>query len=157
VPTYLKVILIICSVLVLAVGGAAWAGYHWYQAHGREFVASVQKARADGDVFAATADNETCVKTGVERYGQALPDSASASTTLSAMAQGGIFLSSCLKRSKPTPGFCAGVPPRMSITLSKEWSHKRCAVMASDTPTCSGMMQQVQNFCRPRFGDSVAS
>ncbi len=62
-----------------------------------------------------------------------------------------VFMRACLESSKPTPGFCDGVPGRTEFMKSIAWQQQQCAVhKLSVERQCGQLFQQVQQFCEQR-------
>jgi hypothetical protein len=59
-----------------------------------------------------------------------------------------IFLRTCLESSKPTGGFCEGVPETTEFMKSAEWQAEQChrVDLAKDS-YCRQLFQPVQQFC----------
>jgi hypothetical protein len=144
----MKVLLSIAAVFVVLVGAVVWKGYTWWQANGKQLVAGIQQGANDGAAFAMNADNAACLATGLERYGR--------DSTVAGMAQGAMFEQACLKKSKPTPGFCDNVPDPKDFTKSREWAIDKCATITSaNVRACRGIAGVVPRFCHPRAGDTT--
>lgn len=141
--TTLKILLGIAGVFVLLIGMAAWKGYSWWKANGRVYMAAIQTAQRDGRSFGQTADNTACIKTAVDRFGS--------DTTALGMMSGTSFVQACLPASKPTPGFCDGVPGPRDFSAAHEWAEKQCSQMAvKDARGCQAVLGGVPHFCDPR-------
>jgi len=143
-----KVLLIVGGVIVVGIGALVYTGYRWWQTSGRTYMVAMKDAGNEGSTFARTADNAGCVDAGLARYPRD-------SSTVSGMLQGSAFLSTCLRASKPTPGFCDDVPPRGQRAEMDAWARKKCEVVDGKQTICRGMLGAVQAFCRPRSADSI--
>ena len=146
--TTLKILLGIAAVFVLLIGVAAWKGYSWWRANGRVYLAAIQASQRDGRSFGLTADNAACVKSALDRFGS--------DTTALGMMTGSSFVQACLPASKPTPGFCDGVPAPRDFSAMGEWSRKQCDEMSlKDARGCQAVVRGVPMFCHPRTRDTA--
>ena len=138
--TALKVILIIGVCLVLLVVAGVGVGIYWWKHHSQEFIAAGKQAMDEGREFGRHTDNDGCLAEGVARTKR--------ESGFSAAIAHNLFLRACLDASRPTPGFCTGVPPRNEIIKGATWVAERCREtgLAADS-YCSQMFQQVQQFC----------
>jgi hypothetical protein len=133
-------LIVVASLLVTCFGGA----YLLY----RNFVAPAVEqgtaAYADGEMFAANSDQQGCVN---EARARGTRDSS----MTSAIAQG-LFLRSCLEKSRPTPGFCDSIPAPSDSTRRGDmeaWVKERCPGAQSSAPGCVMLEVQLQSFCHP--------
>jgi hypothetical protein len=107
----------------------------WLFRHKPEF----QKKQAEGKAFGRTADYDGCWSEAVRRqkelkgFGESLQNNS--------------FLLSCLTISRPSPGFCEGVPERLEILSGVQWTEKRCTSMNLSANDCRALLRTVQIFC----------
>lgn len=138
----MKILLGIAGFFVLCIGILGWKGYSWWQANGKAYVAAVKMSTEDGKAFGRTSDNAGCVKSAFERFG-------SDTTTLGTL-QAVTYTQHCLPESKPTAGFCDGVPQPRDFSAVREWARTKCDGMAlADPRTCRTVMGPVPRFCHP--------
>src|SRR5260370_28876337 len=98
--------------MVIVVSVVAMGGY-WWTHHSRELAESTQKVYKEGEEAGRKTDEQGCVDAAVARYKENRGFTGSISTSL--------YLRSCLDASRPTPGFCEGVPRRIEILKSAPW------------------------------------
>ena len=120
--------------------------FFWLFRHKPEF----QKKQAEGIAFGRSTDYEGCWLEAVRRqkelkgFGESLQNNS--------------FLLSCLVISRPSPGFCEGVPERLEILSGVQWTEKRCAGMNLSANDCRALLRTVQTFCeqarKPRPKDN---
>jgi len=133
---------IIISVVVVVIIGiiAIGAGVYWISSHSGEFLEKSKQTIAEGEKFGRDTDNQGCVTETISRHRQNPGLSGAISTQL--------FLTSCLRSSRETPGFCDDVPKRTEFMKSAEWQAQQCARegLRGDT-YCPQIFSQVQTFC----------
>lgn len=88
---------------------------------------------------AGAADQAACITAGLE------PASLRAGT-----AAARLELRSCLARSTPAPGLCAGVPPveGNDVMSIEAWYIKGCPGKALVSDHCHQLMDEVAAYCR---------
>jgi len=139
----MKILLGVAGFFVLCIGLVVWKGYSWWQANGKAYVAAVKTSGEDGRVFGRTSDNAGCVKSALDRF-------ATDTSTLGSL-QATAYVQNCLPESKPTPGFCDGVPQSTDFAAARDWSKSKCAtVTAANDRSCRMVMGPVPRFCHPR-------
>ena len=138
--TALKVILIIGVCLVLLVVAGVGVGIYWWKHHSQEFIAAGKQAMDEGREFGRHTDNDGCLAEGVARTKRESGFSAAIARDLS--------LRACLEASRPTPGFCTGVPARNELIKSATWQAQKCRDAGLDADSyCSQLFSEVQQFC----------
>lgn len=119
---------------IIIVGG----GIYWvYQNSGGRVVKRIAE---EASQFGAKTNNEGCVKEAVSRYRR---DSSFSGRQLSPEG----FMTICLQASKPSPGFCDGVPPpnRFEVGI---WARKRCSDAGLlDDSGCESVFYVMSNYC----------
>jgi hypothetical protein len=127
---------------IIAVGGAV---YWFYQNKGR-LVQSAEQLVGEAKKFGVNTNNEGCLKEALARHKRDKSFTGQIST------QG--FLTVCLQASKPSPGFCDGVPPKNEILKSASWTLKKCADAGlQNDQGCQRIFSAVQTHCH-RSNDS---
>ena len=140
--TTMKVLLTTGGFFVLCVGVVGFKAYSWWQTNGKTFVAAIRTSTEDGRTFGRTSDNAGCIKSALDRFG-------SDSTTLGTL-QAVAYSQTCLKESKPSTGFCDGVPQPNERSAASEWARTKCDGMAMVNPrTCRVVMGPVPRYCHP--------
>jgi hypothetical protein len=139
----MKILLGIAGFFVLCIGLVGWKAYSWWHANGKAYVTAIKTAGDDGRLFGRTADNDACVKSAMDRF-------AADTTTLGAL-QGTNYVQNCLPESKPTQGFCDGVPAPKDFAAVREWEKGKCATVSTATDrACRMAIAPVPRFCHPR-------
>jgi hypothetical protein len=137
-----KTLLIMVGALCLLIGGAFLAAKSWWENNSERLKMAATQARSDGEVLGRASDNTGCVTAGLGRY-RAAPGMTNAIMTR-------IYLGSCLEQSRPSPGFCDGVPPRTEIMKSGIWAGTECARLSAGDSHCSNLVGEIQEYCHPR-------
>jgi len=141
--TWVKVVIGTAVAGVLVLGVAIGVGVYWWRNNGREIVAQTKEASTRGADLGLTTDNEGCVA-AVER-------SDTAQGRFRDMIFTGAFFSSCLQKSRPTPGFCKDVPPRTERLETERWQKRECPTEARGRVHCAMVLGGVQAYCHPRY------
>lgn len=101
------------------------------------------KAKAlveEGQDAGRQTDNQGCVDQALARYKKAPGFTNGISS--------GIFMESCLRVSRATPGFCDGVPRETEFIKSANWQQAECErVGLSSDQYCRQLFQGVERFC----------
>jgi hypothetical protein len=127
---------------IIAVGGVV---YWVYQNKGK-WIESAEQLVEEGKKFGVNTDNEGCLKEALARHKR------DKSFTGQIATQG--FLTVCLQASKPSPGFCDGVPAQNEILKSANWSLKKCSDAGlQNDQGCQRIFGTVQTHCH-RSNDS---
>ena len=139
-PTWAKVMFIVAAGLTLMIAGCVGAGFYWWS-HNRDALFARAKAVLEaGQTAGRLTDNKGCVDQSVTRY-KAGPGLTSGIST-------GIFMQSCLESSRPTPGFCDGVPKMTDFVKVGPWRRSKCeSVGLGSDPFCQSIFQGVEHFC----------
>jgi hypothetical protein len=139
-PGWLKALLIVFVVIfVLAVGVVAIAGFLIYR-NKDAIVAKTKEIGTEAKEFGEKTDNQGCVNESIARY-KADPGFTKAIST-------SIFMRICLDNSRPTPGFCDGVPKQMEFMKAARWNIEQCRrVDLSRDSNCQNLFSTVQQFC----------
>jgi len=139
-PTWLKVLLIIGGLIVLLIIVTVVATVVVVKRYGPEIVEAVQKTGNEGEEYGRRTDNEGCVNETVARHSHA--------EGIGDMIKNTIFLRTCLEASRPTPGFCDGVPHQFEFMKSAQWQLQQCKRYGlPPEKQCGQLFQQVQQFC----------
>jgi hypothetical protein len=140
-----KVILGIIGVIVLVVILAVVGAVLWWQRGGgkemgKAFVENAEKSDKEGRDFAKNADNEKCVAEALQRDKRDSSFGGAVSTA--------VFIQTCLKESKETPGFCTGVPKPTQIIDGPRWQMEQCKKRGADKDQfCPQVMQKIEEYC----------
>lgn len=142
-PTWMKVLLILGVLLVLLVIGGAVAVYFLARTYGPGLVQAGKQTFDEGVAYGQRTDQQGCLDESVARHQRA--------EGFTDMVKVGVFMRACLESSKPTPGFCDGVPGRLEFMKSIAWQQQQCRHYGlSPERQCGQLFQQVQQFCEQR-------
>jgi hypothetical protein len=142
-PGWLKVLLIIAIVVVLLVVGVVGAGIFWWSRNKDAVVGRLKEVATEGKDFGSHSDNKGCVDETMTRYKREPGFTSGISN--------GIFLRTCLDASKPTPGFCDGVPGKTEFIKTGKWRVEQCMNQDLENDQyCQQLFQQVQDYCYKR-------
>jgi predicted membrane channel-forming protein YqfA (hemolysin III family) len=140
-----KLILIGFGVFALLVVGviALIVGLIVYQLNTPESKRATAASQAAGREFGKSTDQQGCQTEGLVR---AKPIRM---IEISRMVDNEYFVEECLKSSRPTPGFCDGVPPLWKLN-SDEWESAQCKAVHMDelATGCRSVFSAKYNFCR---------
>jgi hypothetical protein len=128
--------------VIIAVGGVVY----WVYQNKDEWVRSAEQLMDEGKKFGVNTNNEGCLNEALARHKRDKSLRGNISTPA--------FLTVCLQVSKPSPGFCDGVPQQNERMKSASWSLKKCsdAGLQSDQG-CQAIFGIVQSHCH-RSNDS---
>ena len=139
-PTWLKVTLIVGAVLLVMLVGLVVAGVYVVRDYGAPLMEQGKQVMEEGEAYGRQTDNEGCLAEGISRHKSAQGFAELIKTNL--------FLQTCLGASRPTPGFCDGVPGRTEFIKSAQWQVAECQRHGLSTDRqCQQLFQQVQQFC----------
>lgn len=139
-PGWLKALLIIAAVILVLVVGAIAAGLYWWSQNKDALLAKGKATMEEGEDFGRTSDNRGCVDEAISRYKKEPGFTAAISS--------GLFETSCLDSSRPTPGFCNDVPKQTEFVRSGQWRVEQCRKvdLGSDS-YCQQLFAPVQQYC----------
>lgn len=142
-PTWMKVLLVVGVLLVLLVLGAGVAIFFLARTYGPGLVEAGKQTYEEGVEYGRRTDQEGCLNEAVARHARA--------EGLTDMVKNTVFMRSCLEASRPTPGFCDGVPGRLEFMKSIGWQQQQCRRYGlTQEQQCGQLFQQVQQFCEQR-------
>ena len=142
-PTWMKVLLIVGVLVVLLMVGGVVAAYFLARAYGPGLMEAGQQTYNEGVEYGKRTDNEGCLNEAAARQARV--------EGFTDMVRNGIFMQSCLEASRPTPGFCDGVPRQMEIMKGVAWQQQQCKRFGLTTEQqCGQLFQGVQRFCEKR-------
>jgi hypothetical protein len=142
-PGWAKVLIIIVVLGLLLVVGVIGAGVYWWSNNKDALIERGKAVVAEGQEAGHHTDNQGCVDQSVARY-KAEPGFTNGISS-------SIFMQSCLHASRPTPGFCDGVPKETEFIKSGQWQVAQCerVGLASDQ-YCRQLFQTVERYCVQR-------
>jgi hypothetical protein len=129
----LKIVLIVCAAIAVTCFGGV---YILYQKYGKEIMEQGRVAMSDGEAFAANSDQNGCVSQSQSRLSDSTADFSKAAVEA-------MWLTACLGKSAPTPGFCDSVPTGRADR--EAWVKSRCA--DQNDFRCGVVAATVQGFC----------
>ena len=140
--TGVKVILIIAALILLLVLAVAGFGFYWWTQYGQRMMEGAQTAQSDGREFGRSTDNAGCLNETLTRH--------RAHSGFSDAIANNLFLNGCLQASRPSAGFCDGVPRVEEVRATIEWHLERCRQANLQDSYCNQIFQQVQQYCERR-------
>src|SRR5829696_4436584 len=142
-PTWMKVLLVVGVLLVLLIVGVVVAGYFLARTYGPGLVEAGKQTYGEGVEYGRRTDNEGCLNEAVARQARA--------EGFGEMIKNNVFMRACLEASRPTPGFCDGVPRQTEFIKAVAWQSKQCQRYGlPPEKQCSQLFGQVQQFCELR-------
>ena len=142
-PTWMKVLLVVGVLLVLLVVGGAVAVFLLARTYGPGLVEAGKQTYSEGVEYGRRTDNEGCLNEAAARHARA--------EGFTDMVRNGIFMQVCLENSRPTPGFCDGVPGPLEVMKGVTWQHQQCKRFGlTPEQQCGQLFQGVQRFCEER-------
>lgn len=124
----LIVVGVIVLLLVVCIGGI---GFYFYK--------SLQQVTEEAKTFSQQTDQAGCLKEVLSRQKQ--------NDSPLSLASNGAFLAVCLEKSKPTSGFCEGMPPSSDSQKTSQWINGQCNQSGLIPATCAGLMTIAQKHC----------
>jgi hypothetical protein len=131
-----KIALSIAAALLLLMMLGAGACIYYFSQLGKD----VQQDKIAGERLGENSDEDACLKEALAR--------TKGKNMISGMASGSVFLTSCLEKSKPTPGFCDDVPSSQDKEGSKIWAEAKCRDLGQSNITCGAMLGIVIGHCQ---------
>lgn len=139
-PRWAKALIIAGVLIVLLVIGVIGAGVYWWSNNKDALMAKAKALVEEGQDAGRQTDNQGCVDQAVARYKRDPGFTNGISS--------GIFMESCFRVSRPTPGFCDGVPRETEFIKSANWQQAECErVGLSSDQYCRQLFQGVERFC----------
>ncbi len=147
-PTWLKVLIVVGGILVLLVVAAAVGLFYVARTYGPGIIEAGKHSMEEGREYGRRADNEGCLNEAVARQARA--------DGFTAMIKINVFMRACLEASRPTPGFCDGVPGRTEIMKGARWQMDQCKRFGLKPESqCGQLFQQVQMYCERRAAEGA--
>lgn len=147
--TWIKALLIISICFVLLIVGVVGFGAYWLSTHKDELIRSAESARADGAAFGRRTDNQGCLTEVLRRHKE--------HHGFSDAILNNLFISGCLDASRPTSGFCDGVPKTSEMTASVSWRLKKCTDAGLSDSYCGNLFGEVQKYCESDKAKSAST
>jgi hypothetical protein len=147
--TWVKALLIIAVCFVLLIVGVVGFGAYWLSRHKDQLVKSAENARSDGAAFGRATDNQGCLAEALRRHKE--------HHGFSDAILNNLFIDGCFEASRPTGGFCDGVPRLSELTESVRWRLKRCTEAGLSDSYCGNLFGEVQKYCESDKARSASS
>lgn len=139
-PGWAKALIIVVVVGLLLVVGVIGAGVFWFSRNKDALLAKGKAIIEEGQEAGRHSDNQGCVDQSITRYKTEPGFTNGISTS--------VFMQSCLRASKPTPGFCDTVPKETEFIKSGQWQLAQCQnVGLGSDQYCRQLFQTVERFC----------
>jgi hypothetical protein len=151
-PTWMKVLLVLGGLLLVLAVVAVVAGFFVVRRYGPGLVEAGKQTFSEGAEYGQRTDNEGCLNEAVARQARV--------EGFTDMIKNGVFMRACLEASRPTPGFCDGVPRQSEFMKGMGWQAQQCQRYGlKPEQQCGQLFQQVQQFCeiRARLGNLNAN
>ena len=148
--TWMKVLLVLGGLLLVLVVLAVVAGFFVVRRYGPGLVEAGKQTFSEGAEYGQRTDNEGCLNEAAARQARV--------EGFTDMVRNGIFMQSCLEASRPTPGFCDGVPRQMEFMKAVSWQQQQCRRYGlKPEQQCGQLFQGVQRFCEGRVRSGNAN
>lgn len=142
-PKWLKVVLALLVFFFLLCGGLSAAAYFWFDANKDRLKGVTERARSEGETYAATHDANECVSAALGKLTQR--------NSIIDEAEHKIFLRACVEKAERPSGFCTGVPVRTEIFASAQWAVEKCQTLGyAGSQPCGRLVQAIQEVCHPK-------
>lgn len=149
-PTWVKVLIAIGGLLLVLLVAAVVVGYVVVRKYGPGFVESTSKSFEEGTEYGRKTDHEGCLNEAAARQARV--------EGMMDMIGNGVFMETCLNASRPTPGFCDGVPRQLEFLKAAAWQQQQCKRFGlKPEQQCGQLFQGVQRFCEKRAGNTNAA
>lgn len=141
-----KIGLTIIAAFLLVMMLGAGACFYYFSELGNQVKEDQRAAERLGE----TADEQACLHEAMAR--------AEGKNAISGTASATVFLATCLQKSRPSRGFCDGVPEQDDREGVRLWVESKCKEQGQTASiTCSAMMSAVISHCRNRGSDPAPS
>jgi hypothetical protein len=139
----MKVLVVVGVLLVVLLVGGAVAVYFLARTYGPGLMEAGKQTYTEGVEYGRRTDNEGCLNEAVARQARA--------DGITDMIKNNVFMRACLEASRPTPGFCDGVPRQTEFMKAVTWQSQQCQRYGlPPEKQCSQLFGQVQQFCEVR-------
>jgi len=125
--------------LVLMLGAGACIYYV------SQLTGQVKEDQKAAERFGENADEAACLKETLER--------SKDKSAITALASNSVFLSTCLRKSRPTPGFCSNVPPTDDKEKAQAWVKTKCRELGQSELACGSIFGVIMGHCQNRDAD----
>lgn len=141
--TWVKVTLGVVGLLVVLFIALVVVTAYMVRRYGPEMVDEGRRVVEEGREYGRLTDDVGCLNEAVARQARV--------GGFRDMIKNNVFTRACLEASRPTPGFCEGVPGRTDFMKGAAWQAERCSHYGlPPEKQCGQLMQQVQQYCEKR-------
>lgn len=128
--------------LLFIVGIGALVGVVIYFSSDKEYTQQYEAKQAEGLEFGKTTDQSGCMHEGLTRAKVVKGYNINQVMYIKG------FVEKCLESSRPTQGFCNGVPSKWNLN-SSDWENKQCDKAGMDIlqTGCKGVFDVKVDFC----------
>ena len=128
--------------LLFVVGIGALIGVVLYFTSGKDFDQQYEVKKVEGREFGKTTEQQGCMQEGLKRA------KTIKAYNINPVMFNKAFVEECLKASRPTQGFCDGVPSKWNPT-SSDWEVKQCDKIRMDELQmgCKAVFDVKVDFC----------
>jgi hypothetical protein len=142
-PTWMKVLLVVGGLVVVLLVVTVIAGFFVVRKYGPGLVEAGKQTLNEGVEYGQRTDNEGCLNEAAARQARV--------EGFTDLVRNGVFMQACLEASRPTPGFCDGVPRQMEVMKGIGWQAQQCKRFGlTPEQQCGQLFQGVQRFCEVR-------
>ncbi|HEY0174602.1 MAG TPA: hypothetical protein VGB98_26535 [Pyrinomonadaceae bacterium] len=146
-PTWLKILIAVGGLMLVLLIAAVVVGYVVVRKYGPGFVESTSKSFEEGSEYGRQTDQEGCLNEAAARQARV--------SGMMDMIRNGVFMETCLSASRPTPGFCDGVPRQLEFMKAASWQQQQCRRFGlKPEQQCGQLFQGVQRFCEKHAGNA---
>jgi len=130
---------VIALLLLVLVGLIAVAAAYWWHNNGDKLLADEKASAEQGKTEGAQLAEKDCRDQAVARHRK--------NSSIGALMANSTRLLACLEASRPSPGFCAGVPEADSLTASFQWRLEECQRRHLTDSNCGNLLGSIQIYC----------
>jgi hypothetical protein len=143
-----KIILTIVVCVVLAAVAAVGAGALLWSRHGEELLQAGARQYEQGVAFGHDTDESGCLDAAIARY--------KGTRGMSGSLAAGVFVRGCWKSSRPTAGFCEGVPKPLDLLRAARWQRDQARKAGIDEQFGGQIFGQLRAYCDSKAGGPVS-
>ena len=139
-----KIVLAIVVCFVLFAVAAVGLGVFLWQRHGSALIDAASRQYDQGQTFGRQSDESGCLDQAIQRY----KDSRGATGSIGAS----VFARACWNASRPTAGFCDGVPKPLDVLHAARWQVEQSRKAGVDDQFGGQIFAAQRTYCdaRPR-------
>jgi hypothetical protein len=134
-----KVIVTMVGCLVLFVVGAIGIGAVLWSRHGHDLLEAGGRQYEQGLAFGRQSDEAACLDAALTRY--------KGNRGMTGSLAAGVFVGACWQRSRPTPGFCDGVPKPLDLLRAARWQTEQAKKAGIDEHFGGQIFAHLRNHC----------